>query len=257
MIELDKIYNEDCLIGMKQIPDASVDCIICDLPYGTTACAWDTIIPFDKLWAEYKRIRKPYAPILLFGSEPFSTMVRMSNLSEFRYDWIWTKSQAADFVHAKNRPMKNYEIISAFCQYPMGHKSQLGDKRMPYNPQGLVPCHKVKNGKNKFGTNIGKRPSQVDEYVAEFTNYPNAVIHFDQIGKKLHPTQKPVELLRYLVLTYTNEGDTVLDNCMGSGTTAIACIKERRHFIGFELNKEYYDKACKRIKAEQAQLSLF
>ena len=247
----------DCLEGMKQIPDASIDCIICDLPYGTTACAWDTIIPFDKLWAEYKRIRKPYAPILLFGSEPFSTMVRMSNLEEFRYDWIWVKSQAADFVHAKNRPMKNYEIISAFCQYPMGHKSQLGDKRMPYNPQGLVPCHKVKNGKNKFGTNIGKRPSQVDEYVAEFTNYPKQIINFDCEPDGFHPTQKPVDLLRYLVLTYTNEGDTVLDNCMGSGTTAIACIKERRHFIGFELSKEYFDKAVRRIKAEQAQLTLF
>ena len=247
----------DCLEGMKQIADASVDCIICDLPYGTTACKWDVIIPFDKLWAEYKRIRKPNAPILLFGSEPFSTMVRMSNLDEFRYDWIWVKSQAADFVHAKNRPMKNYEIISAFCQYPMGHKTQLGEKRMPYNPQGLVPCHKIKNGKNKFGTNIGKRPSQVDEYVAEFTNYPNAVIKFDQIGKKLHPTQKPLELIRYLIRTYSNEGDTILDNCMGSGTTAIAAIREKRHFIGFELNDEYYEKAMKRIKLERQQLTLF
>ena len=247
----------DCLEGMKQIADATVDCIICDLPYGTTACKWDVIIPFDKLWAEYKRIRKPNAPILLFGSEPFSTMIRMSNLEEFRYDWIWVKSQAADFVHAKNRPMKNYEVISAFCQYPMGHKTQLGEKRMPYNPQGLVPCHKVKNGKNKFGTNIGKRPSQVDEYIAEFTNYPNAVIKFDQIGKKLHPTQKPLELIRYLIRTYSNEGDTILDNCMGSGTTAIAAIREKRHFIGFELNNEYYEKAMKRIKLERQQLTLF
>lgn len=256
-MKIDDIYNMDCLVGMKRIPDGSIDAIICDLPYGTTACTWDTIVPFDQLWAEYKRIRKPYAPILLFGSEPFSTKIRMSNLDEFRYDWIWVKSQAADFVHAKNRPMKNYEIISAFCKYPMGHKSQLGDKRMPYNPQGLIPCKKVKNGKNKFGTNIGKRPSQVDEQVAEFTNYPNAVLQFAQVGKKIHPTQKPVELIAYLIRTYTNEGDTVLDNCMGSGTTAIAAIKEKRHFIGFELNKEYYDKACKRIKDEQAQLTLF
>lgn len=257
MLQTDAIYNMDCLAGMKQIADASVDCIICDLPYGTTACKWDVLIPFEPLWAEYKRIRKPYAPILLFGSEPFSTMVRMSNLAEFRYDWIWTKSQAADFVHAKNRPMKNYEIISAFCQYPMGHKSKLGDRRMPYNPQGLVPCHKVKNGRNKFGTNIGKRPSQVDEYVAEFTNYPNAVIHFDQVGKKLHPTQKPVELIQYLVRTYTDPDMLVLDNCMGSGTTAVACIKEHRHWIGFELDKSYYDAACERIRLEQSQPSLF
>jgi len=254
---IDKIFNEDCLEGMKRIPDASIDCIICDLPYGTTACKWDVLIPFDKLWAEYKRIRKPHAPILLFGSEPFSTMVRMSNLEEFRYDWIWVKSQAADFVHAKNRPMKNFEVISCFCQYPMGHKTQLGDKRMPYNPQGLIPCHKVKNGKNKFGTNIGKRPSQVDEYVAEFTNYPNAVIKFDQIGKKRHSTQKPLALIEYLVKTYTNEGDLVLDNCMGSGTTALACHNTKRHYIGFELNEKYYNESLEWLKLEQQQLTLF
>lgn len=254
---LDTIYNEDCLEGMKRIPDGSVDCIICDLPYGTTACTWDSIIPFEPLWYQYKRIRKPYAPILLFGSEPFSTTLRISNIEEFRYDWIWIKSQAADFIHAKNRPMKNYEIISAFCQYPMGHVSQLGDKRMPYNPQGLLPYHKLKNGRNKFGTHIGKRPSHVDEYTAEYTNYPNAVLYFDQKGEKLHPTQKPVDLIRYLVLTYTDESNTVLDNCIGSGTTAIACIREKRHFIGFELNKEYFDKACERIKAEQSEPRLF
>ena len=257
MLQTDEIYNMDCIEGMRQMESESVDCIICDLPFGTTACAWDSVIPFDQLWEQYKRIRKPYAPILLFGSEPFSTAVRMSNLSEFRYDWIWIKSQAADFVHAKNRPMKNYEVISAFCQYPMGHKSQLGDRRMPYDPQGLVPCHKVKNGRNKFGTNIGKRPSQVDEYVAEFTNYPNAVLKFDQTGKKLHPTQKPVELVQYLIRTYTSEGMTILDNCMGSGTTAVAAIKEKRHYIGFELNKDYFDIAQRRIADIKREPTLF
>ena len=257
MLQIDAIYNMDCLEGMKQIADASVDCIICDLPYGSTCCAWDVVIPFDLLWAEYKRIRKPYAPILLFGSEPFSTMVRMSNLQEFRYDWIWVKSQAADFVHAKNRPMKNYEVISAFCQYPMGHKSKLGEHRMPYYPQGLVPCHKVKNGRNKFGTNIGKRPSQVEEYVAEYTNYPNAVVKFDQVGKKLHPTQKPVKLVEYLIRTYTENDALVLDNCMGSGTTAVAAIKSGRHYIGFETNKEYFDIAQGRIDEIRRNPTLF
>ena len=247
-MELNKIYNMDCLEGMQEIPDKSVDCIICDLPYGTTACKWDSIIPFEPLWEQYNRIRKPHTPILLFGSEPFSTMLRMSNLAEFRYDWIWVKSQAADFIHAKNRPLKNYEIISAFCKYPMGHKSQLGNNRMPYNPQDLIPCHKIKNGKNKFGSNIGHRPSHVDEYVAEYINYPNAVIHFDQIGKKLHPTQKPVELIRYLIRTYSNPGDTILDNCMGSGTTAVAAVMEKRKFIGFEMDKTYYEKANKRLR---------
>ena len=136
MIELDKIYNEDCLEGMKRIPDGSVDAIICDLPYGTTACAWDSIIPIDKLWEQYKRIRKPSCVILLFGSEPFSTNLRMSNMKEWRYDWIWKKNSSAGFVHAKNRPLKNFEIISAFCQYSMGHESLLAEKRMPCNPQG-------------------------------------------------------------------------------------------------------------------------
>ena len=247
MIELDTIYNEDCLQGMQRIPDGSVDAVICDLPYGTTACAWDSVIPFDKLWEQYRRICKPNAAIVLFGSEPFSTMIRMSNIKDFRYDWIWKKSQGADFVHAKERPLKNYEIISVFCQ-----------QKAPYNPQGLKRCHKVKSNAAKFGTNV-REWNHADTYVQEWENYPQAIIEFDNPtgAEKFHPTQKPVDLLRYLVLTYTNEGDTVLDNCMGSGTTAIACIKERRHFIGFELSKEYFDKAVRRIKAEQAQLTLF
>ena len=258
MIELDKIYNEDCLEGMKRIPDGSVDAIICDLPYGTTACAWDSVIPIDKLWEQYKRIRKPSCVILLFGSEPFSTNLRMSNMKEWRYDWIWKKNKAADFVHAKNRPLKNFEIISAFCQYGMGHKSLLGEKRMPYNPQGIIPVHEVqRNAKGKFGGTIGKRKSQKDVIVKEWTNYPNALIEYDVDSDSFHPTQKPVDLLRYLIRTYSNEGDTILDNCMGSGTTAVACIKEKRHFIGFELDKEYFDKACKRIDAERRQLTLF
>lgn len=259
MIEIDKIYNEDCLVGMQRIPDKSIDCIICDPPYGTTCSSWDKIIPFDKLWAEYKRIRKPYAPILLFGSELFSTLVRMSNLEEFRYDWIWEKEEAADFVHAKNRPLKNFEIISAFCQYPMGHKSQLGDKRMPYNPQGLIRSgRKEKRSASKFGNIIGHRPSHKNEYIVEYENYPKAIQYFgSRHEERLHPTQKPIDLLRYLILTYTNEGDLVLDNCAGSGSTAVACIKEKRHFIGFETNNEYFDKACKRIEKEQSSPTLF
>lgn len=258
MIELDKIYNEDCIEGMKRIPDGSVDAIICDLPYGTTACDWDSVIPIDKLWEQYKRIRKPSCVILLFGSEPFSTNLRMSNMKEWRYDWIWKKNSSAGFVHAKNRPLKNFEIISAFCQYGMGHKSLLGERRMPYNPQGLIPVHEVhKNAKGNFGGTVGKRKSQKDIIIKEWANYPNAVIEYDVDSDSFHPTQKPVDLLRYLIRTYSNEGDTILDNCMGSGTTAIAAIREKRNFIGFELNKEYYDKACKRIKLEQAQLTLF
>ena len=249
-MDLNRIYNMDCLEGMKEIPDESIDCIICDLPYGTTACAWDSVIPFAPLWEQYKRIRKPYAPICLFGSEPFSTLVRMSNLNEFKYDWIWVKSQGSGFVHAKNQPLKNFEVISMFCSYPMGHISQLGDKRMPYNPQGLRLVNKLcTHGKERTVNVYGSRPSHKDEFIREYENYPNAVIKFSSEREgRFHPTQKPVELIRYLIRTYSNPGDTILDNCMGSGTTAVAAVMEKRKFIGFETNKEYFDKANDRLK---------
>ena len=247
MIELDKIYNEDCLEGMKRIPDGSVDAVICDLPYGTTACAWDSVIPFEPLWEQYRRICKPNAPIVLFGSEPFSSQVRMSNIDWYKYDWVWEKPEGANFQLVKYQPLKVHETISVFSK-----------ATHPYNPQGLNRATIVKSNSNKGGR-LGHVASEKhrDEYIQEYTNYPRSVLRFDYDSKRFHPTQKPVDLLRYLVLTYTNEGDTVLDNCMGSGTTAIACIKEKRHFIGFELNKEYYEKACKRIENERRQLKLF
>ena len=257
-MEIDKIYNEDCLVGMAKIPDKSIDCIICDLPYGTTDCAWDSVIPFEPLWEQYKRVLKRQGSVLLFGSEPFSTMLRMSNFDWYKYDWVWEKSSSAGFVHAKNMPMKRHELVSVFSGASMGHENLLGENRMLYNPQGLLPCHKVhKNAKKNFGGVVGYRPSHKDTIVAEWTNYPDTILKFDNDPDGWHPTQKPVALLRYLVLTYTNKGGVILENCMGSGTTAIACIREKRHFIGFELNKEYYDKACARIRAEQAQPSLF
>lgn len=242
-MELDKIYNMDCLEGMKQIPDGSVDAIICDLPYGTTANDWDSVIPFDKLWEQYKRIRKPNAPILLFGAEPFMTAVRMSNIKEYHYDWIWEKGNSVGFLHANRRPMRIFENIAVFYQ-----------DQPTYNPQGLVYKSK-KQRRGSVGGNYHSAKS--NEYEAWYENYPIDIIHFSADADSFHPTQKPVDLLRYLVRTYSNEGDTILDNCMGSGTTAVACIKEKRHFIGFELNKDYYDKACQRIDAEQRQLTLF
>lgn len=247
----------DCLIGMQQIPSGSVDLIICDLPYGTTACEWDAIIPFDKLWDQYKRICKPCAVILLFGSEPFSTHLRLSNMDWWRYDWIWEKNSSAGFVHAKNRPLKNFEIISAFCQYGIGHETTMGGKRMPYFPQGIRRINKIAHNWIKEGGVIGVRPSHKNTYIQEYENYPKAVLEFNLDQDSWHPTQKPLALIAYLIRTYSNPGDTVLDNCMGSGTTAVACIKEKRHFIGFELNKYYYDKACQRINAEKRQLTLF
>ena len=242
----------DCLEGMKQIPDGMIDAVICDLPYGTTACAWDSVIPFDKLWEQYRRIVKPNGAILLFGSEPFSSMLRMSNIKAYKYDWIWEKSKASNFLSSHTMPLKAHEIVSVFS---------FGTPKT-YNPQyGIGETYNKGCRKNMQDTAYGN--VKTDDYLIENTDgkrMPRSVIYFktaETEGDSWHPTQKPVDLLRYLVLTYTNEGDTVLDNCMGSGTTAIACIKEHRHFIGFELNKEYFDKAVRRIKAEQAQLTLF
>jgi site-specific DNA-methyltransferase (adenine-specific) len=254
MIELDKIYNMDCLEGMKMIPDGSVDAVICDLPYGTTACKWDVVIPFEPLWEQYHRICKPNAAIVLFGSEPFSSALRMSNIKAYRYDWVWEKGFGGNFLQAKRQPIKTFENVMVF-----------GFESPRYYPQMIkrdVPIKKGKNS-NNAGDAMGEiRGEKARNFQGQIytEKYPEAVIYFNSRAEghdTKHPTQKPVDLLRYLVLTYTNEGDTVLDNCMGSGTTAVACIKEKRHFIGFELNKEYYEKACKRIRNEQRQLRLF
>ena len=244
-MELDRIYNMDCLEGMKQIPDGTIDAVICDLPYGTTRNQWDSVIPLDLLWAEYKRICKPTAPIVLFSQQPFTSALVMSNPQMFRYEWIWQKEQGTGFLNAKKMPLKEHENVMVFY------------RDMPtYNPimkQGYEPYGGTT--KSDTSSNYGSHGEVVKDNHGE--RYPTTIVQFDRDTDGFHPTQKPVDLLRYLVLTYTNEGDTVLDNCMGSGTTAIACIKERRHFIGFELSKEYFDKAVKRIKAEQAQLTLF
>ena len=257
-MEIDNIYNMDCLEGMKQIPDGTIDAVICDLPYGTTDCAWDSVIPFDKLWEQYRRICKPNAAIVLFGSEPFSTILRMSNLKEYRYDWIWHKSISCSFANAEKMPMKFHETISVFYRALPTFNPQ-------YQPYSESTQKRFRNGGIIKGSDqknqIQGLPKKEHPIEIKRGKHPESVLVFRSVptcnGIRLHPTQKPVDLLRYLVLTYTNEGDTVLDNCMGSGTTAIACIKERRHFIGFELSKEYFDKAVRRIKAEQAQLTLF
>lgn len=257
-MRLDTIYNEDCLVGMQRIPDGSVDCIICDLPYGTTGCKWDNIIPFDKLWEQYKRIIKKNSVIALFGSEPFSSHLRMSNIEWYKYDWVWIKTRKTGFVHAKNMPLKQHELISVFSPAPMGHASRLGDNRMVYNPQGLIAETRTRtNLLSRFGGTVGKRPSQKDTITSEYKNYPTSILNFKNATGNYHPTEKPVDLIQYLVRTYTSPGDTILDNCMGSGTTAIACIRERRHYIGFELNKGYYEKAQERIHQEESNLLLF
>ena len=249
------LYRGDCLEVMKQIPDHSIDMVLCDLPYGTTACAWDCPISLCSLWEQWLRVLSPQSSVLLFGSEPFSTKLRMSNLSLFKYDWIWYKHMPTGFVHAKNKPLKDFEIISVFSPSPMGHASLLGDRRMRYNPQGLEVCGEVsKCSKSKFGHIDGKRKSHKTEVVVEFTNYPRMVLSFgkDTGRENLHPTQKPVALCEYLIKTYTNEGMTVLDNCMGSGTTGVACLNTGRNFIGIELDEHYFEVARERIESVKA-----
>ena len=251
MIELDKIYNEDCMEGMKRIPDGSVDAVICDLPYGTTNCAWDEVLPFNRLWEQYWRMLKPSGAVLLFGQEPFASRCRLST-PYFRYDWIWRKTMGAGFLNAMKMPLRIHEVIMVFYQ-----------KLPTYNPQ-FTQGKPYKMHHDTFTQNYGAQKKTVT--ISDGRRYPVDVLDFqgennylpkNGISNTIHPTQKPVDLLRYLVLTYTNEGDTVLDNCMGSGTTAIACIREKRHFIGFELNKEYYDKARIRVDNERRQLTLF
>ena len=243
MIDLDKIYFEDCLEGMKRIPDMSIDAIICDLPYGTTRNQWDSIIPLPELWAEYKRIAKPNAAIVLFAQTPFDKVLGASNLEMLKYEWIWQKESGTGFLNAKKAPLKDHENILVFYSAPPTYN--------PIMKQGTP--YKCKNG--ALSDNYGHREQVITENHGE--RYPTTVLQFDRERDTFHPTQKPVNLLRYLIATYSNAGDTILDNCMGSGTTAIAAIREKRHFIGFELNAEYYEKASKRIELESQQLRLF
>ena len=254
-MEIDKIYNEDCFVGMKAIPDKSIDLIIADLPYQTTDNFWDTLIDFKELWAQYERIIKDDRAIVLFGSGSFTYKLISSNEDLYRYKWIWYKTKRCNFVNAKNRPMTAYEEILVFSKATTANGSK---NKMLYNPQGLIPKKTVRhNNGTKFGTMAGKRPSHQETTISEYTNYPCDVLEFASETKPVHPTQKPIPLIEYLIRTYSNEGDLVLDNCMGSGTTAVACIKEKRHFIGYEITKEYFDIAQERIKQEQSQLTLF
>ena len=249
MLELDKIYNEDCLEGMKQIPDGTIDAVICDLPYGVLNLEWDCLIPSDKLWEQYMRIIKPNGVIVLFGTEPFSSKLRLSNPKWYKYDYVWVKTKAGNFASCRHVPLKFHEIISVFY-----------DKGITYNMPNLHRIKPIKNGRANKGAHAKQYDGGDIGYMQEESGFNESVLYYSNKsgeGYSFHPTQKPIDLIRELVLIYTNEGDTVLDNCMGSGTTAIACIKERRHFIGFELSKEYFDKAVRRIKAEQAQLTLF
>ena len=258
MSDLNKIYNEDCIEGMKRIPDGSVDCVICDLPYGvlnkqSEGGSWDSVIPLDLLWEQYRRITKPIAAIVLFGQGMFTSDLMQSNRKMWRYNLIWDKMRATGFLNCARMPLRQHEDICVFYE-----------KLPTYNPQKCeVPDWAKTHTRGRGASNTNRCYGNFDLHQQfDITNekWPRSII---EISKKTneadawHPTQKPVALIQYLIRTYSDEGDTILDNCMGSGTTAIAAIREKRNFIGFELNKEYYDKACKRIKLEQAQLTLF
>ena len=237
-MELNKIYNMDCLEGMKLIDDKSIDMILCDLPYGTTACEWDTIIPFEPLWEQYERIIKDNGAIVLFGAEPFSSKLRLSNIKLYKYDWIWDKIKGTGFLNAKKQPMRNHEIVSVFYK-----------KQCIYNPQ-KTNGHKLKKSyrSNKLQTDVYGNMN--NDYTYESTErYPRSIQGFstDTQNSSLHPTQKPVKLCEYLIKTYTNKGDLILDNCIGSGTTAVACVNTDRDFIGFELSEKYCNIANLRI----------
>lgn len=206
----------------------------------------------DGMWQKLNKLIKPNGAIVLFGSEPFSTKMRNSNIKQFKYDWIWIKSTSAGFIHAKNMPLKRNEIISVFSNSPMGHVSLLGDKRMIYYPQGLIKVNKTFSRPKTCSVNtnniIGHRKSHTKTHKVEFENYPNNILNMPRgNNKNVHPTQKPVALMEYLIKTYTNENETVLDFTMGSGSTGVACVQTNRNFIGIELDKSYFDIATKRI----------
>lgn len=232
----------DCLQQMQNIPDNSIDLILCDLPYGTTKCFWDVVIPFDKLWDHYKRVLKENGVVLLFGQEPFSSLLRCSNLNMYKYDIYWEKERLTNIMQVKNRVGKTVETISVFYK-----------KQPTYNPQmieynGPKRGNKVKNG--KLGVLVDDSNSKkVKEYHDNGYRYSTQVWKFkrDTLKSNLHPTQKPVALLEQLIKTFTNENDTVLDNCMGSGSTGVACINTNRNFIGIELDENYYKIAKRRL----------
>lgn len=245
-----EILHGDCLELMKNIPDKSVDMILCDLPYGTTACKWDIIIPFDKLWEQYKRIIKDCRAIVLFGDEPFSSFLRTSNLPYYKYDWYWRKTRPAGFTNAKLKPLKDIETISIFSN---GMTANGSAKNMSYFPQGLEECNVDWSRPQVYldgdkGVNPARKSHKLNRKI-EKTGYPRQILDFPNPNNEvLHPTQKPVELCEYLIKTYSNEGDLILDNCAGSGTTLLAAKNLNRQFIGIEKEQEYYDICLERLK---------
>ena len=226
---------------MRELPDSSIDMILCDLPYGTTDCSWDVVIPFEPLWSQYKRIIKGNGAVVLFSAQPFTTDLINSNRRNYRYSWYWKKNNKTGALNCKRQPLRCVEDISVFyCKQPV------------YNPQGLIRLDKpvLNKADNKTPLWRGKKNDSLQLY----TNYPNHLLEFAKDPDHMHPTQKPVSLLEYLIRTYTDEGDTVLDNCMGSGSTGVACLNAKRRFIGMEADEKYFRIAQERLEIFQNQL---
>ena len=245
----------DCLEVMKTIEDNSIDAIICDLPYGTTACKWDTVIPFAPLWEQYKRIIKPKGAIVLTASQPFTSALIMSNPKMFRYEWIWEKSRPTGFPMANHRPMKKHETIVIFSKMPATFTP---NGFMNYYPQGVETCDRIikRTNKHKTATNGGDLGSEIHSTKKGF---PNTILKIKNTNadSKNHPTEKPVELMVYLIKTYTNENDTILDNTMGSGTTMLACKNLNRNGIGIEKDETYFKIAQQRINKTDTEPKMF
>ena len=239
IMEKNIIYNMDCIEGMKELPSGCIDMVLTDPPFGTTACSWDVVIPFDKMWGQLHRIIKPNGAIVLFGSEPFSSALRMSNIKNYKYDWDWNKKIPSGMAYAKYRPMQQTERISVFTKD--------GSKTI-YNKQMILRDKPIKAGGMSKGETTNNQNLKALKKTYTHKN-PTTLLEFDKIRRgSLHPTQKPVALMEYLIKTYTNEGETVLDFTIGSGTTAVACLNTGRNFIGFELDPEYCKIARDRIK---------
>jgi site-specific DNA-methyltransferase (adenine-specific) len=228
---------------MKEIPDGSIDMILCDLPYGTTACKWDAVIPFEPLWTQYKRVVKPNAAIVLTASQPFTSALVMSNPKMYKHSWVWNKRFAGNFATARYAPMKIHEDVVVFAS-----------GTSPYNPLMVKRDKPIKLGGNKCASDSAKIAAAKDEYVGKVYDekFPETILTYPR-ERGFHPTQKPVALMEYLIRTYTNEGDLVLDNCMGSGTTGVACVNTNRRFIGIEQDEKYFEIAKSRIFAAQQQ----
>lgn len=285
-MEVNKLYNDDCNNVMAKLEDKSIDCVIVDPPYGTTAANWDKTLPMTDyviigekiyqeqdyllycyqkgisydialkefkerkqqgIWSQYERIVKDEGAIVIFGSEPFSTKLRASNPKLYKYDWIWKKNTVDGFFNAKCRPLKTVEMISVFSK----SEARAKGNNMRYYPQGLVLINKACKDTRQQGVSDGhkyfRQSTDNNSYVQKYTNYPTEILEYARDSKKLHPTQKPVALLEYLIKTYTSEGDIILDNCMGSGSTIIAAINTKRQYIGIEKDKTYFEIAQQRV----------